>query len=58
MDHIIHEEVSENINLPAKLELVHCMPMTIPAHWHEYLEILCLIDGRLTAVIQLSLIHI
>ena len=32
MDHIIHEEVSENINLPAKLELVHCMPMTIPAH--------------------------
>ena len=52
MDHIIHEEVSENINLPAKLELVHCMPMTIPAHWHEYLEILCLIDGRLTAVIQ------
>ncbi len=52
MDHIIHEEVSENTNLPAKLELVHCMPMTIPAHWHEYLEILCLIDGRLTAVIQ------
>ena len=52
MEHIIHEEVSENINLPAKLELVHCMPMTIPAHWHEYLEILCLIDGRLTAVIQ------
>ena len=51
MDHIIHEEVSENTNLPAKLELVHCMPMTIPAHWHEYLEILCLIEGRLTAVI-------
>lgn len=50
--HIIHEEVSENINLPARLELVHCPTTTIPAHWHEYLEILCLIDGRLTAVIQ------
>lgn len=50
--HIIHEEVSENVNLPAKLDLVHCPSTTIPAHWHEYLEILYLIDGRLTAVIQ------
>lgn len=50
--YIIHEEVSENVNLPAKLDLVHCPSTTIPAHWHEYLEILYLIDGRLTAVIQ------
>lgn len=50
--HIIHEEVSENINLPAKLQLVHCPSTTIPAHWHEYLEILYLTDGKMTAVIQ------
>lgn len=50
--HIIHEEVSENINLPARLQLVHCPSTTIPAHWHEYLEILYLTDGRMTAVIQ------
>lgn len=47
-----HEVVEENEYLPARFHLVRCLAYTVPAHWHEYLEILYLVDGRLDAVIQ------
>ncbi|MCR1841758.1 AraC family transcriptional regulator [Murimonas intestini] len=47
-----HEVVAETEYLPARFNLVKCSTNTIPAHWHEYLEILYLISGELTAVVQ------
>lgn len=46
------EQIKENIHIPARVEIVECPSTTFPAHWHEYVEILYLIDGSLTAVIQ------
>lgn len=46
------EQIKENADLPARVELIECPPTTFPAHWHEYIEILFLIEGSLTAVIQ------
>jgi len=47
-----YELVKENDMLPARFDMVACPSTTIPAHWHKYLEILCMIRGSLTAVIQ------
>lgn len=47
-----YETVQESRGLPARFELVEMNPLTITTHWHEYLEILFLISGKMTAIIQ------
>lgn len=47
-----YEMVRENSRIPAHFDYVHSPECTIPAHWHEYMEILMIISGHLTAVIQ------
>lgn len=47
-----YEIVRENSRLPARFEHVCCQAHTITAHWHEYLEILFLLSGKMTAIIQ------
>lgn len=47
-----YELVKENNLLPARFENVCCPAQTVTAHWHEYLEILFIVSGRMTAVIQ------
>ena len=47
-----YEMVRENSRLPAHFDYVHSSVYTIPAHWHEYMEILLIISGHMTAVIQ------
>lgn len=46
------EQIKENALIPARVELVECLPTTFPAHWHEYIEILYLTRGSMTAIIQ------
>lgn len=47
-----HEEVSETGSLPARFLLAESEYLTFPAHWHEYVEVLYMLKGELTAVIQ------
>lgn len=47
-----YEIIQENNRLPARFEKVSAPAQTITAHWHEYLEILFIISGCMTAVIQ------
>lgn len=47
-----YEAVQESRGLPARFELINTNPLTITTHWHEYLEILLLISGKMTAIIQ------
>ena len=47
-----YEMVRENSRIPAHFDYVHSPECTIPAHCHEYMEILMIISGHLTAVIQ------
>lgn len=47
-----YEMIRENSRLPVHFDYVHSAVYTIPAHWHEYLEILLIISGSMTAVIQ------
>lgn len=47
-----HEMIEENIPLPARFFISEVQNGIVPAHWHEYLEILYMIKGELTAVIQ------
>lgn len=46
------EEIEENKYISARFELVTCDTFTFPAHWHEYVEILYLMEGHLTTIIQ------
>lgn len=52
MSDYTYEMVQENSRLPVRFVSVHSSSYTIPAHWHEYLEILLIVSGRMTAVIQ------
>ena len=47
-----YEKISETNGLPAKFMLSQCKDLTIPAHWHDYLEVLYMLKGELTAVVQ------
>jgi len=47
-----YQVIETNTNLPVHFELVRCPETTIPAHWHDHLEILYLKEGDLTAVVQ------
>lgn len=47
-----HEVISENEYLPVHFQLVECGPTTIPAHWHDYVELIYFFHGNMTAVIQ------
>lgn len=47
-----YELIKENDRLPARFGLVRTSYMTFPAHWHKYVEILYLVSGKMTAVIQ------
>lgn len=47
-----YEMVRENSRLPVHFVHVYTSDQIIPAHWHEYLEILLIISGSMTAVIQ------
>lgn len=47
-----YEVIKENEHLPAFFNIVSAPTITIPAHWHKYLEILYIISGQMTAVIQ------
>lgn len=52
MSSCTYEMVKENNRLPARFENIFCSAHAITAHWHEYLEILFIISGKMTAVIQ------
>lgn len=47
-----YEIIRENDRLPAHFSIAHTAPSTIPAHWHDYLEIVYIMSGKMTAVIQ------
>lgn len=47
-----YEIIKENDLLPAFFRFIECTSITIPAHWHQYVEILYLTSGKMTAVIQ------
>lgn len=47
-----YEIIKENNRLPARFENIFTSAHAITAHWHEYLEILLIISGKMTAVIQ------
>lgn len=47
-----YEIIKENDLLPAFFRSVECTSHTIPAHWHQYVEIIYLTSGKMTAVIQ------
>ena len=47
-----YEMVRENSRLPVHFSYVQEPAHTILAHWHEYLEILLIVSGGMTAVIQ------
>lgn len=47
-----YEMIKENEYLPAFFRTVDTTSMTVPAHWHNYLEIVYLISGKMTAIIQ------
>lgn len=52
MSDFTYELIKENEYLPAFFRTVESCSMTIPAHWHQYLEIIYLAAGKMTAVIQ------
>ena len=52
MTSLTYELINETDGLPVRFELICAPPTTIPAHWHKYVEILFLLSGSLTAVIQ------
>lgn len=47
-----YEFIKENDRLPVRFGLAQTGPCTFAAHWHKYLEILCLLSGKMSAVIQ------
>lgn len=47
-----HELIKETEHLPVYFDVGACGDTAIPAHWHNYLEIVYLLKGRMTAVIQ------
>lgn len=47
-----YQIVEENDRLPAHFQKVNVGSHTIPAHWHDYLEILLILKGNMTAVVQ------
>lgn len=58
MSSYTYEKVQESSFLPVHFEYIHSAELTIPAHWHEYLEILLGISGHLIAVIQAETYHL
>lgn len=56
---IMHEVIEENDRLPVAFytstrcqKPENCRELTIPVHWHEYMEILFIESGHMTAVVQ------
>ncbi len=45
-----HEKIEENIPLPARFSVSESGKSIVPAHWHEYLEILYVIKGEMIVV--------
>lgn len=52
MSTVFYETIEETPMIPARFELVHSGAYIVPAHWHEYLEVLYLKNGSLSAVIS------
>lgn len=52
MSDFTYELIKENKYLPAFFRTVKDFSITVPAHWHQYLEIIYLTAGKMTAVIQ------
>lgn len=52
MSTLTYEVIKETDYLPAFFRTVNVSSMTIPAHWHKYLEIIYIVSGQMTAVIQ------
>ncbi len=52
MDSYTYEIVKENERLPAFFRKINIGSHTVPAHWHDYLEILFFLSGNMTAVVQ------
>lgn len=47
-----HEHVETDDLLPVHFAVIDSGTHTVPAHWHEYIEVICLLKGSMTAVIQ------
>lgn len=48
----ILELIDENDYLPVYFRQVQCDALTVPAHWHDHLELVYLISGSMIAVVQ------
>lgn len=47
-----HELIKETENLPVYFDVGPCGDAAVPAHWHNYLEIIYLLRGSMTAIVQ------
>jgi len=52
IDNYTHELVKKSELLPVHFSHSTFDPITVPAHWHDYLELLYLQSGSMTAIIQ------
>jgi len=52
MPEIWQERVIENRLLPVRYEMIRSENRIFPAHWHQYLEVLCLYHGKMSAINQ------
>lgn len=58
MSSYTHELVETTELLSVRFDIITGGPYTIPAHWHEYVEILYQLHGTTTAVIQAETYHL
>jgi AraC-like DNA-binding protein/mannose-6-phosphate isomerase-like protein (cupin superfamily) len=58
MSSYTHELVQKSDRLPVHFSLNTGSVSTIPAHWHEYVELIFLLEGHMTAVIQAETYHL
>jgi quercetin dioxygenase-like cupin family protein len=58
MSSYTHELVQKNELLPVHFSINTGYSYTITAHWHEYIELIYLLQGSMTAVIQAQTYHL
>ena len=54
MESRYYETIQETGHLQARFEPVISPARVFPAHWHEYVEILYIREGSLSAIVQAS----
>ena len=52
MESCFYETIHETDLLHVRFEQLDALTFVFPAHWHEYVEILYIKDGVLSAIVQ------